>query len=144
MRLWSMHPMYLDTKGLTALWRESLLAQKVLMGETKGYRNHPQLLRFKHADNTLGAIALYLTVIQQEATRRGYKFDDTKINSQRTKKQITVNNKQLEYEISHLSSKLKQRDEARYIDLQRQKQIKTHPLFNVIEGDIEKWEVITP
>jgi len=30
MRLWSLHPRYLDAKGLVALWREGLLAQKVL------------------------------------------------------------------------------------------------------------------
>ncbi|OAD21125.1 DNA-(apurinic or apyrimidinic site) lyase / pyrimidine dimer DNA glycosylase, partial [Candidatus Thiomargarita nelsonii] len=38
MRLWSLHPKYLDPKGLVALWRETLLAQKVLLGETRGYR----------------------------------------------------------------------------------------------------------
>lgn len=37
MRLWSIHPRYLDTKGLVALWRETLLlAQAVLFGNTKG------------------------------------------------------------------------------------------------------------
>ena len=43
MRLWSLHPKYLDKLGLLGLWRESLLAQKVLLGKTKGYKNHPQL-----------------------------------------------------------------------------------------------------
>ena len=47
MRIWSIHPQHLDAKGLVALWRETLLAQKVLLGETRGYRNHPQLKRFK-------------------------------------------------------------------------------------------------
>jgi hypothetical protein len=46
MRLWSVHPRYLDRQGLTAAWREALLAQKVLTGTTRGYRNHPQLVRF--------------------------------------------------------------------------------------------------
>ncbi len=36
MRLWSLHPRYLDAKGLVALWREALLAQAVLKGQTKG------------------------------------------------------------------------------------------------------------
>jgi hypothetical protein len=40
------HPRYLDTAGLTACWREALLAQKVLTGGTRGYRRHPQLERF--------------------------------------------------------------------------------------------------
>jgi hypothetical protein len=50
MRIWSIHPKYLDIKGLVALWREALLAKHVLEGRTKGYRNHPQLDRFKLAD----------------------------------------------------------------------------------------------
>lgn len=37
MRIWSLHPSYLDAKGLVALWRETLLAQKVLLGATVGY-----------------------------------------------------------------------------------------------------------
>ena len=49
MRIWSVHPQYLDRQGLTAGWREGLLAQKVLTGTTKGYRNHPQLRRFRAA-----------------------------------------------------------------------------------------------
>jgi hypothetical protein len=40
MRKWSIHPQYLDTKGLEALWREALLAKNVLEVKTKGYRNH--------------------------------------------------------------------------------------------------------
>lgn len=43
MRLWSLHPQYLDAKGLVALWREGLLAQAVLAGQTRGYKRHPQL-----------------------------------------------------------------------------------------------------
>lgn len=31
-----MHPRYLDAKGLVALWREALLVQAVLRGETRG------------------------------------------------------------------------------------------------------------
>jgi hypothetical protein len=29
-RIWSLHPKYLDARGLVALWREGLLAQAVL------------------------------------------------------------------------------------------------------------------
>jgi hypothetical protein len=34
MRLWSLHPKHLDRQGLLAVWREGLLAQEVLRGET--------------------------------------------------------------------------------------------------------------
>lgn len=57
MRLWSLPPSLLDAKGLVALWREALLAQKVLQGETRGYRNHPQLARFKQQDDPAAALA---------------------------------------------------------------------------------------
>ncbi len=43
MRLWTLHPKHLDARGLVALWREALLAQKVLRGATRGYKHHPQL-----------------------------------------------------------------------------------------------------
>ena len=33
MRIWSLHPEYLDSRGLVALWREALLAQAVLRGQ---------------------------------------------------------------------------------------------------------------
>lgn len=50
MRLWSLHPSLLDRAALVAGWREALLAQKVLRGETTGYRHHPQLERFRGTD----------------------------------------------------------------------------------------------
>lgn len=44
MRLWTLHPKYLDPKGLVALWRETLLAQRVLAGRTRGYRFDESLI----------------------------------------------------------------------------------------------------
>src|SRR5690606_25027601 len=81
MRLWSIHLSYLDPAGLVALWREALLAQKVLWNETKGYRHHPQLVPFRISTNPHTAIATYLTFIAEEADSRGYKFDTTKIRA---------------------------------------------------------------
>jgi len=79
MRLWTVHPWYLDPKGLVAAWREALLAQKVLAGATKGYRHHPQLVRFQEQPDALAAIASFLAGIADEAETRGYRFDATKI-----------------------------------------------------------------
>ena len=67
MRLWSLHPGYLDSQGLVALWREALLAQKVLAGKTRGYKNHPQLERFKAHPHPPQAIAAYLVSVWEEA-----------------------------------------------------------------------------
>ena len=70
MRLWSLHPKLLDRMGLLALWREGLLAQKVLLGQTAGYRFHPQLKRFQANKNPVGAISTYLWGVVDEARER--------------------------------------------------------------------------
>jgi hypothetical protein len=79
MRIWSLDPAYLDRQGLTAGWREALLAQAVLAGRTKGYRHHPQLTRFREQPDPLAAVGEYLAGVAEEATRRGYRYDVTKI-----------------------------------------------------------------
>ncbi|MFA5113040.1 MAG: pyrimidine dimer DNA glycosylase/endonuclease V [Candidatus Margulisiibacteriota bacterium] len=130
MRLWSLHPQYLDPQGLVALWRESLLAQKVLQGKTKGYRHHPQLDRFKSHPYPLKAIATYLDVVQKEACRRGYCFDRRKIGKGRTRRRIAVGKREVKEEFAWLLSKLKKRDPDRYHKLRGSKKIRRHPLFN--------------
>ena len=140
MRLWSLHPQYLDSKGLVALWREGLLAQNALAGKTRGYRNHPQLKRFKNTSNPLGAIATYLRFVILESESRGYKFDQSKIINRRLKSNINVTSGQLEYEYQHLLKKLELRDPERFSLLRGIKKIETHPLFVKISGDIEPWE----
>lgn len=90
MRLWSIHPKYLDTKGLTACWREGLLARKVLLGQTKGYRNHPQLIRFRAAADPIAAVDVFLSAILAEAQSRGYNFDKIKINLRAQSEKIEV------------------------------------------------------
>ena len=142
MRLWSIHPAYLDSKGLVALWREGLLAQKVLLGKTKGYTNHPQLIRFKHSRNPVGAIASYLRIVSDEADRRGYKFDRTKIVNKKFRGTMKATKGQLEYEFSHLLKKLKSRAPELYIQQQAVEEIEAHPLFHVMHGNIEEWEII--
>ena len=78
MRIWSLHPKYLDTKALVALWRETLLAKKVLEGKTIGYKNHPQLFRFKKSVVALDAINYYLQFVWIEAENRSYNFNKDK------------------------------------------------------------------
>jgi len=142
MRLWSLHPRYLDAKGLVALWREALLAQKVLQGNTKGYRNHPQLLRFKRQQDPLAAIAAYLREVQHEADRRGYHFDASKIAPHAAAKTIPVTDAQLAYEFGHLAAKLAVRDAEACARLQRETTVQTHPLFVQIKGEVEAWEIV--
>ncbi len=141
MRLWSIHPQYLDSKGLVALWREALLAQKVLQGETRGYKNHPQLIRFLNTSNPLGAIASYLRIVASEAKSRGYSFDTTKVAKKYYRGKIEVTKGQVEYEFNHLLNKLKSREPKLYESLKDEKTIKVNSMFRQVDGDIENWEV---
>ncbi len=143
MRLWSLHPQYLDSKGLVALWREALLAQNVLRGNTKGYKNHPQLARFKIQEKPVDAIGKYLFFVWQEAERRGYNFAADKIIAQDFPENfISVTTGQLVFELSHLRNKLAQRDPARLLLVESLKVPEIHSIFRSIDGDIEDWEIV--
>jgi hypothetical protein len=142
MRLWSLHPKYLDTKGLVALWREALLAKKVLAGNTKGYKQHPQLERFKEAENALDSINQYLQSVLEEAIARNYLFDARKIENPHTKNKLTVTKGQLEFERKHLLAKLEKRDPVKHSEIIKINTLLPHPLFEVIEGGVEKWEIV--
>ena len=141
MRLWTIHPRYLDTKGLLAVWREGLLAQQVLQDKTKGYRNHPQLRRFRSSSDAVGAIATYLRGVYEESVQRGYRFDKDKINPMEFDGQIHCTRGQLYYEWEHLRQKLKQRDPSRFAEVESIKEPESHPLFCIVEGDVEEWEI---
>lgn len=140
MRLWSIHPLYLDPQGLVALWREALLAQAVLREETRGYRHHPQLERFKQHPTPLAAIARYLQAVQAEAARRGYAFDAHKIRSHDAAEPLPVTSGQVQYEWAHLMRKLQTRHPALHAQWQAVQTPEVHPLFTVYSGPIEDWE----
>ena len=127
--------------GLVALWREGLLAQKVLLGETQGYRFHPQLNRFQRSKNPVVTIGAYLWAVWDEADARGYHFDASKIAAARRPVSLTVTRGQLEFERHHLSRKLRVRDPERLRQLRTAK-LKPHPLLRVVPGGIEEWEVV--
>jgi hypothetical protein len=142
MRLWTLHPKYLDAKGLVALWREALLAKHVLEGKTKGYTKHPQLERFKKADKPVDCINQYLAVVYNESVERGYNFDKGKIDQKFHKTKLTVTKGQLDFEIDHLLKKLKTRDPEKFRELCCKKKFEQHPLFEVVDGGVEDWEKI--
>lgn len=142
MRIWSIHPKYLDSKGLVALWRETLLAKKVLEGHTKGYKNHPQLIRFKNSDHPLHLINQYLMAVYEESSSRGYQFNRAKINADFEPQTLMLTRGQMAFEIQHLLKKLKSRDTKKYQELVGQKKIQAHPLFQLIDGEIEAWEIV--
>ncbi len=143
MRLWTLHPRYLDAKGLVALWREGLLAQKVLLGGTRGYRNHPQLARFREQPDPVAAIGAYLLAVREEATARGYRFDGSKISVPGPAASIQATDCQLRYEWLHFLSKLRVRDRSRFTALSSAGEPLPHPLFRIVPGAVAPWEVVT-
>jgi hypothetical protein len=140
MRLWTLHPKYLDARGLVALWREALLAQKVLRGATRGYKHHPQLRRFSEFTNPPAALAAYLAAVQEEAARRGYHFDASRIGRRRFRGRLKETRGQLLYEWRHLKRKFKRRDPKRHRDLASVKIPAPHPLFKLVPGPVRDWE----
>jgi len=144
MRLWTLHPKYLDEKGLVALWREALLAKAVLGGKTQGYRHHPQLARFRACANPRAAIDAYLRAVLDESLARGYAFDARKAGRARPAAPIPATDGQLAHEWSHLARKLRARDPAHWRRARRVTAPEPHPLFRLIPGPAAEWERISP
>lgn len=140
MRLWSLHPQYLDPRGLVALWREALLARAVLQGETRGYHHHPQLQRFRSHEHPKLAISSYLASVHSEAERRGYSFDRSKIGPICEVDRIVVTRGQLDYEWEHLMKKLASRNPALHQKWCSEDRIVPHQLFVVRAGPVAPWE----
>jgi pyrimidine dimer DNA glycosylase len=140
MRLWTIHPQYLDPQGLVALWREALLARSVLRGQTRGYRHHPQLERFRAHALPRCAINAYLAVIHSEATARGYAFDKSKIGPLHSVDSISTTTGQISYEWKHLLGKLSVRSRVLRRQWRTVRVPLCHPLFTSVPGLIEPWE----
>lgn len=137
MRLWTLHPRYLDAQGLVSVWRKALLARQVLRGRTKAYRNHPQLERFRTHAAPVSAINAYLLAVHEEAVARGYAFDRKKLGPVRNRARIRVTDGQLDYEWRHLRRKLAERCPER---ARRAGKLVAHPLFRIVPGPVEAWE----
>lgn len=140
MRLWTLHPKYLDPSGLVALWREALLARAVLRGETRGYRSHPQLTRFRRHPQPISGLNSYLAVLYDEALQRGYCFDRRKLGRSRSRRRIPETTGQLAFEWAHLLKKLQQRQPARFEELRVVTRPAAHPLFLIVPGPVRAWE----
>ena len=141
MRLWTLHPKYLDPRGLVALWREALLAQAVLKGQTSGYKHHPQLIRFRNTPSPTESIAFYLRGVFDESCRRGYCFDVVKIGSAGTGESIIATRGQLDYEWMHLKKKLRVRAPSWLDRIQTISRPVPHPLIRIVPGPVADWEI---
>lgn len=141
MRIWSLHPRYLDRQGLVACWRETLLAQKVLCGETRGYTRHPQLERFQAQTDPVASVGAYLAGVADEADARGYRFDRSRIRTpDAVVAAIDVTDGQLALEWHHLRTKLAVRNPdvlAGWIDVVEPD---AHRSFVRVPGPVASWE----
>ena len=140
MRLWTLHPKYLDPQGLVALWREALLAQAVLRGRTVGYRHHPQLDRFRSHARPRSAINAFLAEVHGESSRRGYSFDATKVGPVRGPCRLVATSGQLEHEWEHLLAKLRARSREDYRRWRTIAAPDPNPLFAIVPGPVAPWE----
>lgn len=141
MRIWSVHPRYLDRQALIACWRETLLAQAVIAGRTRGYTRHPQLQRFQEQTRPVDAVGCYLAELAAEADRRGYRFDRGRIDvAGAAVPRIPVTAGQLRFEWDHLSAKLAVRSPEVRRRWQEVAMPDPHPLFAVVPGPVEAWE----
>lgn len=143
MRLWTLHPRYLDPQGLVALWREGLLARAVLRGDTRGYRHHPQLQRFQAHPEPRAAINAYLAEVLREAATRGYSFDAAKLEPVEDIHGIVATKGQLSYEWSHLMDKLARRRPELHERWMGVRSPRAHPLFTCVKGPVESWERVS-
>ncbi len=144
MRLWTLHPKYLDPRGLVALWREALLAQAVLKGRTRGYLHHPQLIRFRETTAPVESVAFYLVEVHAEAVRRGYRFDAAKISPVGPVEHIEATSGQIGYEWAHLKEKLRVRAPSWLAGIQSVNHPDPHPLFRIVPGPVAPWEAVQP
>jgi hypothetical protein len=140
MRLWSLHPRYLDPAGLVAVWREGLLARAVLRGATRGYRHHPQLERFRASGRPVACVDTYLAAVWEEAMRRGYRFDRRKLGRGRVRRRVPVSAGQVAFEWAHLLAKVRRRRPDLHRALVAVAAPRVHPLFRVVPGPVAEWE----
>ncbi|WP_338748632.1 pyrimidine dimer DNA glycosylase/endonuclease V [Janibacter alittae] len=140
MRLWSLHPAQLDRAALVSGWREGLLAQAVLLGRTKGYTRHPQLVRFRELDDPVVGVGTWLLGLAEEADRRGYRFDRARVVSTPDPAlRMIVTDGQLELEWRHLLAKCRQRSPEWATGLWAGPP-RAHPVFDVVSGPVADWE----
>lgn len=145
MRIWSLHPRHLDRQGLTACWRETLLAQAVLAGRTRGYTRHPQLERFRAHPDPVGAICWYLHGVADEADARGYRYDRRRVDrSAQPVATIEVTTGQRDLEWAWLRSKLAARSPDVLARWDAVHGPDLHPSFVLVDGPAAPWERATP
>ena len=112
----------------------------MLAGKTRGYRNHPQLERFREQADPLASVDAYLWVVQQEAARRGYRFDGSKLGECQEAPGIPVTAGQLALEWAHRGRKLEARSPQVAQQWAEVQAPEPHPSFKPAPGGVAGWE----
>lgn len=167
MRLWTIHPTFLDNEGLHGLWREGLLAQKIIEDPTHGRSNNPQIARFRNHVSPISILGAYLWTVGHEGMERGFKYNVARIEDppmlgsimvpkgSSGDPRIPVTEEQIRFEFDHLFSKLEERDPVsleKILNYSVQSTIKyredfrlkaINPAFRIVVGPIESWEKVS-
>lgn len=149
MRIWSFHPKYLDKQGLSRAINEGIAGNKALRKTGEGYppswEKHSQLERFKTTAIPGIYSQLYLDrlfMIKYNSwmleTNQEPFFDD--IENPYPKLKVTIG--QLKYEWQRYLKKISKRSPKLYEELKSIELPEPHPLFNIIDGDVESWEKV--
>lgn len=153
MRLWTIHPKYLDGKRLTSQWKEGIQMMHIWkeIGENPepakrlGYVSHPQVRRLSNllvADSGLISLLLHqhLTAVHEESVQRSYSFNKKLIDDLapdcKNAPKVYVTMGQVAYEFALMATKNNEWSQKVAID----PYMLCNPIFQVVSGSIESWE----
>ena len=139
MRLWSLHPRYLDPQGWSRCG-ETLLARKVLRGETRGYRHHPQLQRFREARDPQSAIDAYLPRSTPRRRRAATRSTRTSSMPTRARKDPGRARATRRARMGHLIAQARVAQPGAHVRWRELQRPRTHPSFRVVAGGVADWE----
>lgn len=150
MRLWSLHPSYLDKQALQVCWADALQALEYYKQERaymKGITNdlspyfYPCLDRFRMTGSPIAHITNYLHGLCDESERRNTPFGRAKLPEFTPGLRLKVTDGQIAREEKLLLLQLNRRKQTQlWMDLFVAEYVQPHPLFEIVSGPVEPWE----
>lgn len=133
MRIWKVHPKYLDQKGLSGQWFEAIIAKNSLISKDGYWYNNPQMDIFKNSEDPIDAVNSYLEEVWVEGIRRGYKFKSEYFDDYCPLVTIPITHEDLYSDMNLLGDRVHKRDIDWYNDIwMTGMRVVPHPLFKVI------------
>ena len=141
MRLWSLHPRYLDPKGLVALWREALARPGRAPGAIPGdIATIPSCSDSARSPLRVAASPSTFGPCTRNRSSEATASTGARLCTGGTVARVDVTRGQLDFEWRHLLAKLEKRNPPVLEALQNTGDPAPHPLFRVVPGAIEEWE----